>query len=64
MRTLQQRLEDHPVPEVALPGWVTHPGVYVFPVSEELLRAWSPDRRRKADGSEQDLDDSPVDDVI
>jgi len=64
MRTLEQRLEDHPMPEVILPEWVTHPEDHVFPVSEQLLRTWSPDRRRKSVPCEPQFEDSTVDDVI
>ncbi|MFH1419218.1 MAG: hypothetical protein ABII12_13150 [Planctomycetota bacterium] len=64
MRTLEQRLEDYPVPEVVLPEWVTHPEDHVFPISEQLLRTWRPDGGRRSVPCEPRFEDSTVDDVI
>ncbi len=52
------------MPEVVLPKWVTHPEDTVFPVSEQMLRAWSPDRGRKAASCAPHFEDSTVDDII
>lgn len=64
IRTLAQRIEDHPMPEVVLPVWVTHPEGHVFPLGDEVLRAWRPDLRRKDDSLETILEDSAVDDIL
>lgn len=41
-RSMQMRLEDFPIPEVVLPGWVTDPESFTFPIDEQELRSWSP----------------------
>ena len=40
--SMRHRLQDHPVPEVVLPEWVTDPGEYTFPIAEEVVAAWTP----------------------
>ena len=64
MRTLEQRLDDFPMPEVALPNWGTRPEDHVFPIDERRLRAWRPDRGRGSGRREPGLEDSTIDDVI
>ncbi len=64
MRTLEQRLHDYPMPDVVLPKWVAHPEAHTFPIDEQQLRAWSPDRNRGAALRPDPLEDSTIDDVI
>lgn len=64
MKTLRQRLEEFPVPDVVFPAWVTHPEDHVFPVSETLLRAWRPDRGQQFDLREPPFEDTMMDDII
>lgn len=41
-RSMKHRLEDHPLPNVVLPDWVTSPKRFTFPIDEPTLRGWSP----------------------
>jgi len=41
-RSMKHRLEDHPLPNVVLPDWVTSPERFTFPIDERTLRDWSP----------------------
>lgn len=64
MKTLSQRLEEFPVPEVTYPEWVVHPEHHAFPISDTLLRAWSPDRGLEPAPSEHLPGDSTIDDIF
>jgi len=44
--SMKNRLQDHPLPPVVLPGWVSDPGLYKFPIADNILREWKPDQRR------------------
>lgn len=41
-RSMQDRLEEYPLPPVILPEWVTSPEKHTFPVADEMLRTWRP----------------------
>lgn len=40
--TMAARLAEHPLPEPSMPDWVTHPEHHTFPISSEVLLAWTP----------------------
>lgn len=41
-RSMKHRLQDYPMGALTLPPWVTHPEQFSFPVTNDVLQAWTP----------------------
>jgi hypothetical protein len=46
--SMSNRLQENPLPTVVLPGWVSDPKLYSFPIPDEQLQEWTPDRKKAA----------------
>jgi hypothetical protein len=45
--SMKNRIQENPLPVVVLPGWVSDPDLYDFPIAEDVLREWTPVRRKR-----------------
>lgn len=56
--SMRSRLQDHPLPPVCLPEWVSEPCRFTFPIADDVLRAWRPNSKTAAQALEESPDHS------